>query len=128
MQAHSPLEKNGCCQKKGKAGSLGFNVKTVYVGGLRNTPIDLPASVAAGETRYIDSETFKNKNPDYFRLDIRISLKRNYKNLTSTLTLDIQNVTNRKNVGGQYFDAKTGKINYYYQSQIIPLLSYRLEF
>jgi hypothetical protein len=95
---------------------------------LRYTPIDLPSSVSAGETRYIDSETFENKNPDYFRLDIRISLKRNYKRLTSTLALDVQNVTNRKNVGGQYFDLKTGKIKYWYQSKIIPLLSYRLEF
>jgi hypothetical protein len=122
------LGKEWTLSEKRKSRIIGFNVKVVYVGGLRYTPIDLPASIIAGETRYVDSETFKNKNPDYFRPDIRISLKRNYKRLTSTLALDVQNIANRKNVGGQYFDSKTGKIKYYYQSQIIPLLSYRLEF
>jgi hypothetical protein len=107
---------------------LGVNIKSVNVGGFRYTPIDLDASIAAGETKFIKSETFGKQMPDYYRLDIRFSLKRNYNKLTSTLALDIQNVTNRKNVGGQSFDAKTGKVNYWYQTPLIPILSYRLEF
>jgi hypothetical protein len=66
--------------------------------------------------------------PDYFRLDIRFSLKRNYEKLTTTLALDIQNTTNRQNVGGQYFDDKTGDVKYWYQTSLIPIISYRLEF
>ncbi|MBA2611970.1 MAG: TonB-dependent receptor [Bacteroidetes bacterium] len=111
-----------------KSRIIGFNIKSIYVGGFRYTPIDLPASIASGETKVINSKTYENKNPDYYRLDIRISLKRNYKKVTSTLALDIQNTTNRKNVGGQYFDPKTGNIKYYYQTPLLPLLSYRLEF
>ena len=122
------IGKEWTLSEKRKNRIIGCNLKTVYVGGLRYTPIDLPASVTAGETKYIDADTFENKNPDYFRLDVRISLKRNYRRLTTTLALDIQNVTNRKNVSGQYFDSKTGQVKYYYLSQIIPLLSYRLEF
>ncbi|MEO6305532.1 MAG: TonB-dependent receptor, partial [Bacteroidia bacterium] len=114
--------------EKRKNRIVGFNIKSIYVGGYRYTPIDLPASIANGETKYITEKTFENKNPDYYRLDIRISLKRNYKKVTSTLALDIQNTTNRKNVGGQYFDAKTGNIKYWYQTPLLPLLSYRLEF
>lgn len=111
-----------------KSRILGFNLKSVYVGGFRYTPIDLPASINAGETKFVDDKTFALKNPDYYRLDIRLSVKRNYKKLTSTFALDIQNSTNRKNVGGQYFDAKTGDIKYWYQSPLIPIISYRLEF
>ncbi|MGZ4049638.1 MAG: TonB-dependent receptor plug domain-containing protein [Bacteroidia bacterium] len=122
------IGKEWTLSEKRKSRIIGFNIKTVYVGGLRYTPIDLPASISAGETKYIDANAFENKNPDYFRMDIRISLKRNYRKLTSTLALDVQNVTNRKNVGGEYFDLKTGQIKYTYQSQIIPLLSFRLEF
>ena len=114
--------------EKKKNRVIGFNIKSIYVGGYRYTPIDLPASVAAEQTKFITEKTFDNKNPDYYRLDIRISVKRNYKNVTSTLALDIQNTTNRKNVGGQYFDLKTGSVKYWYQTPLLPLLSYRLEF
>jgi hypothetical protein len=112
----------------GKNRVLGLNIKSIYVGGFRYTPIDLNASIASGETEYENDKTFGIKNPDYYRLDIRVSLKRNYKHLTSTVALDIQNTTNRKNVGGQYFDSRSGKIKYWYQTPLIPLLSYRLEF
>jgi CarboxypepD_reg-like domain/TonB-dependent Receptor Plug Domain len=114
--------------EKRKSRIIGFNIKSIYVGGLRYTPIDLPASVTSGETKYITSQTYASKTPDYYRLDTRISLKRNYAKVTSTFALDIQNTTNRKNVGGQYFDLKTGTIKYWYQTPLLPLLSYRLEF
>lgn len=114
--------------EKRKSRVIGFNLKALYVGGFRYTPIDLNASVSKGETVVDDNQTFKEKNPDYYRLDIRVSVKRNYKKLTSTVALDIQNTTNRRNVGGQYFNSKTGEINYWYQTPLIPILSYRLEF
>jgi len=107
---------------------IGFNIKSIYVGGFRYTPIDREASIAAGEVRFNDKETYAKRMPDYYRLDIRFSLKRNYNKLTSTLALDIQNTTNRKNVGGQYFDDKTGDVKYWYQTSLIPIISYRLEF
>lgn len=108
--------------------TLGANLKTVWVGGLRYTPIDLPASVAAGETKYDQTQNFEKKNPDYFRLDVRFSLKRNYQKVTTTLSLDLQNATNRKNIGGQDFNFKTGEVTYWYQASIIPVLSYKIEF
>ncbi|MBK9798473.1 MAG: TonB-dependent receptor [Bacteroidetes bacterium] len=114
--------------EKRKSRVIGFNLKALYVGGFRYTPINLNASINKGETVVDDNKTFQEKNPDYYRLDIRISVKRNYKKLTSTVALDIQNTTNRKNVGGQYFNNKTGEINYWYQTPLIPVLSYRLEF
>jgi hypothetical protein len=114
--------------EKRKSRIIGFNIKSIYVGGFRYTPIDLPASIAAGEQKLVDSETFAKQNPAYYRLDIRFSVKRNFKNLTSTFAIDIQNTTNRKNVGGQYFDSKTGEVKYWYQTPLLPLLSYRLEF
>ncbi|HLP56304.1 MAG TPA: TonB-dependent receptor [Fluviicola sp.] len=122
------LGKEWPLDRKGKNRTLGFNIKSVYVGGFRYTPIDLTASITAGETKFVDAETYGKRVPDYYRLDIRFSLKRNYKNLTSTFAIDIQNTTNRKNVGGQYFDENTGEVKYYYQSPLIPIVSYRLEF
>lgn len=122
------LGKEWILSEKRKGRIIGANFKSVYVGGYRNTPIDLVASKASGETVLQNDKAFENKNPDYYRLDIRISLKRNYKKVTSTFALDIQNTTNRKNVGGQYFNAKSESIVSWYQTPLIPILSYKLEF
>ena len=103
-------------------------MKVLYAGGLRYTPIDLPASVKAGETKYVESQSFKFQNPDYLRVDIRLSMKRNYKHSTGSLALDLQNAFNRENVGGQYYDKNTGGVKYWYQQGLIPVLSYRIEF
>lgn len=105
-----------------------MNVKFQYAGGLRYSPIDLNASIAKGETQFVESKAYTIQNPDYFRLDVRVSMKRNFKHSTGTLALDIQNSTNRKNIGGQYYDVNTGNVKYWYQTPLIPVLSYRLEF
>lgn len=111
-----------------KSRILGFNLKGVYIGGFRYTPIDLAASLSKGETVFVTGRTFAEQVPSYFRLDLRLSLKRNYRHLTSTVALDIQNTTNRKNVGGQNFDLGSGEVKYWYQTPLIPVLSYRAEF
>jgi outer membrane receptor protein involved in Fe transport len=81
-----------------------------------------------GETRYIESLAFTEKLPDYFRTDFRVSLKRNYNQSTTTISLDFQNVTNRQNLGGQYFDAQSGEVKNWYMLPILPVLSYKIEF
>jgi hypothetical protein len=107
---------------------LGLNVRSLYSGGLRTTPVDLEQSLLKGETVYQEDKAFEEQNPAYFRTDIRISLKRNKPKSTHTLALDIQNVTNRKNIYGSYFEPLTGKITTAYQTPLIPVLSYKIEF
>lgn len=107
---------------------LGFNIRSIYGGGLRTTPVDLEESIAENESVLIDELAFEEQNPAYFRTDLRVSLKWNRLKSTSTLALDIQNVTNRKNIYGSYFEPFTGEIKTAYQSPMIPLISYRIEF
>jgi hypothetical protein len=107
---------------------LGLNVRSLYSGGLRTTPVDLQESLLKGETVYQEDKAFEEQNPAYFRTDIRISLKRNKPKSTHTLALDIQNVINRKNIYGSYFEPLTGKITTAYQTPLIPVLSYKIEF
>ena len=114
--------------RKGKNRTFGVNVKITHMGGLRESPIDLAASQAKGETVYDDTRAFEDRMPAYFRLDTGVRLKRNFRTVTTTLGLDLQNTTNRENVFGRYFDEKTGEIKYYYQTPLIPVLSYKLEF
>lgn len=107
---------------------FGVNLRTIYSGGLRDTPIDLAASIEKGEGVYIEDQLYSGKNPNYFRTDLRLSLKKNKPKSTRTWALDIQNATNRQNVYGEYFEPMTNKIKTSYQAPLIPILSYRVEF
>lgn len=55
-------------------------------------------------------------------------MKWNKKRFTNTLSLDIQNITNRQNVYNEFFNDETNKIEYNYQTGLIPVLNYRVEF
>ncbi|MBK7963866.1 MAG: TonB-dependent receptor [Bacteroidetes bacterium] len=107
---------------------IGLNIKVIYAGGLRTTPIDVEKSMAEESTYYFEKQAFTGQNPAYFRTDIRISMKRNRPKATHILSLDVQNVTNQMNVFGDYFDVKSGKVKTYYQTPLIPILGYRIEF
>jgi len=108
--------------------TIGANIKMIYAGGFRHSPIDLDRSRNEGYTIFKEKEAFSLQNPAYYRTDIRLSIKWNKKNLTSTLSLDIQNVTNRQNVYNQYFDPFKGKVVNSYQTGLIPILNYKVEF
>ncbi|OOG72980.1 TonB-dependent receptor [Algoriphagus sp. A40] len=107
---------------------LGLNLRSIYGGGLRATPIDLEQSITENQTVYDETRAFEEQNPAYFRTDLRVSLKWNRPKSTSTLALDIQNTTNRKNIYGSYFEPMKGEIETAYQTPLIPLISYRIEF
>lgn len=108
--------------------TFGLNIKTTYSGGFRDTPIDVARSIELGETEYIESQAFSDRMPNYFRTDVRVSIKRNRPKSTSTLSLDLLNATNHQNQGGQYFDPQAGEIKKWYQMPLVPVLAYRIEF
>jgi len=107
---------------------IGLNVKVTYYGGYRTTPVDLEASRQKGETVLVESAAFSEQLPDYFRADIRLSWKKNRVSSTRTLSLDVQNVTNRQNIFGQYYDPRAGQLKTSYMTGLIPVLSYRIAF
>jgi hypothetical protein len=114
--------------EKHKRKIIGLNTKIMYVGGMRNTPLDAIASANQKQAVYDNSRPYALQNPNYFRIDIRASIKRNYSKTTTTLSLDLQNATNRQNTGGQYYDEGSNSVKYWYQAGLIPILAYRIEF
>ena len=108
--------------------TLGINIKTIYNGGLRESPLDETRTTGENNIVRDQQKAFSVKMPAYFRFDLKLSLKRNYKTKTATLSLDIQNVSNRKNVGGLEYDKTSKKDKYWYQIGLLPVLSYKLEF
>jgi hypothetical protein len=111
----------------GQRSVFGLNIKIIYAGGYRITPIDLVSSKQKGYTIYREKEAFSLQNPAYFRPDCRISIKWNRQRLTSTLSLDIQNLINRKNIYNQEYDVLTNRTITNYQNGMIPVLNYKVE-
>ena len=107
---------------------LGFNFKTLWYGGFRQTPVDVERSIQYKQTITDDTRPFTIQLPDYFRTDIRVSYRINHARYNSIWSLDIQNASNHKNIGGTYYDAEDGKMKTWYQTPLIPILSYKIEF
>ena len=81
-----------------------------------------------GYTIFKEEDAYSLQNPAYFRTDLRLSIKWNRRKATSTLSLDIQNLTNRLNIYNQSFDEEKGSIITNYQAGLIPILNYKIEF
>jgi hypothetical protein len=107
---------------------FGLNARIAYYGGFRETPIDEAASRMAGTTVFVESEAFSIKQPAFFKVDLRLYWKNNRPKYSSTVSLDIQNATNRENVAYSYYDAQQGQVILKNQLGLIPILSYRIEF
>ena len=106
----------------------GASAKLITSGGLRNSVIDIPASVMAGREELVPDQYYTRRGPVYFRLDCSAYIKTNRKRSTHTLSLEIQNITNHENLYGYYFDSRTGLQKAAYQMGILPNISYKIEF
>ena len=114
--------------KKGKRRVIGINVRSAYIGGLRTTPIDEEQSRITQSTAFVGDQMFSQKLPDYVKVDLRLSLRRDAPRYSSVWSLDLQNATNRQNVAYQYYDTVQGEVLTKYQLGLIPVLTYRIEF
>ncbi len=113
---------------KTKKNIIGVNVKAVYGGGNRYSPVDIAASMEEGYTVRDRSKIYSISVPDYYRFDLGLSYKINKKNTTHSIMIDIQNVTGRQNVFSEYFNQNTQKSEFYYQTGFLPTFNYRVEF
>lgn len=107
---------------------LSFGLKLTASGGRYTTPIDREASLAAGIEKYQTDKAYTRQVPAYYRADIRIGYKLNRARLTHEFALDVQNVTDRKNVFSERFNVYTGQYATEYQLGLFPIPLYRLTF
>ncbi len=113
---------------KRKKNIFGINGKFVISGGVRYTPVDLPASILAEDEILDYSKNYQSKTPTYYRFDLGLSYKINRKRLTHTILLDIQNVTNRENLAYLEFNDEDLELEQLTQSGLFPTFNYRIEF
>jgi len=114
--------------KVGKNNFLTFDARTVWSGGMRYIPIDLNASIAANEQVYDWSKAYANKYKDYFRCDLRIGFKQNFKHVSQEFGLDLQNISNNQNVFSEQYNTQSHSISTVFQQSFLPMMLYRINF
>lgn len=113
---------------KNKNNIFNINTRLIWKGGNRLIPVDLQKSIADDEAIYIDSLAYTERAPDYIRLDLGVSYRKNNKNYSWMVSFDVENVFNRMNIYSRYFDRETKQIENNYNLGILPILSFKMEF
>jgi len=112
-----------------KQNVFGINFKVLVKGGFRYTPIDLSKS---GDNPYfIYSESYSKQAPYMLRLDMGLKYRRNHQGYSWIVSLDVQNLTNRKNVLGysyEHNDKNQKWLEPQYGLGLVPILNFRVEF
>lgn len=107
-------------QKERVKCTWGVNMRANVMGGQHYTP----RATFAGEV----VEPYSAQLATYYRLDLRVYLKREHQGRTGMWALDLQNATNAQNEAYRYFDTRKDEVVTKYQLGLIPNLSYRIEF
>lgn len=115
---------------KDKRHALTFDTKFTTAGGRYYTPVDLEASIAAGEEVLLEEEAFSLRHKPYLRLDLKFGYQLNSKTkkISQQFFLDLQNITNNQNIFVKRYNSVTNEINDVYQSGFFPDILYRLQF
>lgn len=108
--------------------TIGINTRVLYLGGLRESAIDVEQSQLSGRTVYDEKNPYSEKLDDYFRVDFRISFRKDKPGYTRTFAIDIQNLLNIENAGYHYYDMFRHETILKKQLGTIPVLVYRIDF
>ncbi len=123
---------NGLFGKEFRLGSkqkfFSVNLKVTTIGGKYLTPIDVQASQQFGRTIFNESEAFTEKQDAYFRTDIKLAYRKEYKKSTLEFAIDLQNVTNNQNIFAQNYNPRTNSIVTQYQQGFFPVPFVRFTF
>ncbi len=108
--------------------TLSINLRNVFAGGRRYIPVNFDASELSGKTEYDYDNAYINKYDNFFRLDFKISYKKNSAKLNQTFSVEIMNITDHKNIFSQDYDPGSDEIITSYQTGFFPVMSYKIQF
>ncbi len=111
-----------------KSNYLVLNVKLTTIGGKYLTPINLAASQEFGRTIFDEANAYSVKQDPYFRMDVKISYRKEYKRSTLEAAVDFQNITGNKNIFAQSYNPRSNSIVTQYQQGFFPVPFVRFTF
>ncbi len=112
-----------------KRNKFSLDFKFTNAGGRAYTPIDLTASNALGREQ-LSTNAYSAYYDTYYRMDLKVgyTLNSSKRKLSQTISLDLQNITNHKNVFSQSYDNRRQDINTIYQLGFFPNVVYKIQF
>lgn len=112
-----------------KRNKFSLDFKFTNAGGRAYTPIDLTASNALGREQ-LSTNAYSAYYDTYYRMDLKVgyTLNSSKRKLSQTISLDLQNITNHKNVFSQSYDDRRQDINTTYQLGFFPNVVYKIQF
>lgn len=111
--------------------TLFINTKITGAGGGYYTPINLDATIANnGVEVYDEALAFSNRYPNYFRSDLKIGVRSQSKSKKNSQewSVDLLNITNRKNLFIKRFNEVTNQINDVHQLDFFIDVLYKIQF
>ena len=113
-----------------KARTLQVGARLLYNGGFRYSPHDPVASAAAGRYIQLAGAEWSGQVPAYMRVDARIAYRYNAKRFSGAISLDVQNLTSRRNINAVSYDATTNELvnRNYPGGDFIPVLAFQFDF
>jgi hypothetical protein len=113
--------------KIGTKSLLSVNTKVAYVGGKRYVPVNVSV-IGSNQVESDWSKAYTDKLPDYFRLDLNINMKNNFKRFSVEWFVEVTNITNHQNIWQKYYNVSRNKEEYIYQYGIFPVGGRRVYF
>lgn len=108
--------------------ALFADLKSSLAGGSKYTPVLAAESKALNEIVLDKTKANTLRTKNYFRTDIRLGVRFNQRRLMHEWAIDLQNVTNRKNVYGVIYDIRREKFDEMLLQGFMPMVTYKLHF
>ncbi len=108
----------------------GLNARFLWSGGKRGTPFNWDWVDEEDFIYQLDKKRNKIRQDDYLRLDTGVKYKINKPKVSHEFGVDIQNVTDRLNIGSISYYILDGEsyTSYSFLQGILPFFHYRIEF
>lgn len=113
----------------GKRNKTSVDFKFTNAGGRYYTPIDVAGSQSSNREK-LSGNIYSSQYPNYLRMDLKLGYTFNskVKKMSQTLSLDLQNITNHKNVFSQSYDNRNQNVSWKYQLAFFPNFVYKVQF
>ena len=107
---------------------IGFNTRMNLMGGLKNSPIDAEASLAAQEELYDETRPFIDQDPMTYMVDMTVTLRKNRAKYSSVWAFQIKNMLGSQSNYGYIYNYATDTMDEDVSTIMIPNISWKIEF
>jgi outer membrane receptor protein involved in Fe transport len=119
--------------KTGKRSLFSVNTKLAYIGGKREVPMNYVLSNpdnpdGGGDWKLDYTQAYKKQLPAYFRLDLNVNMKTNYKRHSLEWFIEMVNLTNHENIWARAYNPHRNEFYYENQYGFMPIFGCKVYF